>query len=264
MQAITFTLLIQAFDQEQIDCLVSNALETNYLTFFLKTNTILFRHENQLATNIRNNKHQFEKILHSACCRPLTAGQTISCVFLENFTFLKEEDFLNFIRIDRREKKLNISTSALGLSGVKKIYADGSFMPQSRQAGYGGFIENPDGTRKRFSGATQGRSSNLTELLAITKGLQRLQEEEVIQINTDSRFVIRGLCQWVHFWRHNNWQSAYGRDVRHSSYWREADRLCEDKCIEFKWIKAHSGHEKQELCHQLAKNQVGFPRLNAQ
>jgi len=260
MQPITFTLQIKGFDDERIDCAISNAAEDNILTFFTRNSAISFQRENKLAANIRNNKHQLKKILASACCKNLKIGQYIDCVLIENFTFLQKEDFKKFIRMDRRNHRLTLSISPTGFTGTKKIYGDGSFMRETGQAGYGGFIETPDGARELFSSSVRGSSNNAMELLAITEGLHRLRSEEVIQINTDSRFVIRGLTQWVHFWKHNNWQSAYGRDVRYTPCWQEADRLCDGKYIEFRWIKAHSGDEKQEFCHQLAKHQSTRPR----
>ena len=91
------------------------------------------------------------------------------------------------------------------------------------------------------------------ELLAVTDGLQRLQSVERLQVNTDSRFVIRGLVQWCHFWKHNNWQTSYGCDVKYAKHWQYAHSLCENKFVEFKWIKGHSGNVKQDFCHKLAK-----------
>ena len=209
--------------------------------------------ENSLANRITDNRHQLEKILKSAIDGKLHLGQTINGVFLENFPFLNNDHFHNYIRLDRRQGKLNVTTNATGLAQVHAIFADGSCNHATSQAGYGGFIEAPDGARELFFQPFSGGSSNLMELLAVIEGLQRLASQERMQINTDSRFVIRGLVQWVHFWRHNRWQTAYGRDVRYAQHWQRAFTLCEGKYIEFKWIKGHSGNIDHDFCHLLAK-----------
>jgi ribonuclease HI len=194
-----------------------------------------------------------EKIIHSALKNNIKTEQAISCVFLENFTFLKDGDFSKFIRMNRQDDQLKITVSTSGFEDAYKLYTDGSFNSDTNQSGYGGVIVNPAGSQELFSGSFDGGSSNLMELLAVLDGLQRLAAQKCIQVYTDSRFVIRGLVQWVHFWNHNNWQTAFARDVRYVDYWQQAYRLCDGKSIEFKWIKAHSGHLEHDFCHQLAR-----------
>ena len=94
------------------------------------------------------------------------------------------------------------------------------------------------------------------ELLAVIEGIKILYDIENIQINTDSRYVIRGLAQWIHFWRLNDWQTAYGRKVKYAKHWQEIYQLCENKIIELKWIKGHSGNKKQSFCHNLARSTI--------
>ncbi len=253
MKPFTFTLRVDKCDQHSLTCHIYNNLEDNFLRYSISTGGVSFSKENTIADGIQNNQHQLQKILKSAIDGKVHIGQTINCVFLDDFTFLKEEDFTNFIRLDRRNGKLDITISDHGLDNVHKIYADGSCNHETSRAGYGGFTETPDGTRELFFQSFPKGSSNLMELLAIKEGLHRLARQENIQINTDSRFVIRGLVQWVHFWKHNNWQTAHGRGVKYAEHWQQTYALCENKHIEFKWIKGHSGNAEQELCHALAK-----------
>ena len=253
MEPVGITLQVVAVDERKIDCHIFNEAEKNTLIFFIADGEITVGKENQLAVIIHNNAHQLRKILCSAIKGNIHIGQTINCVFLEGFQFLKDHYFTQFIRIDRRDGKLDMTISASGFNDVYKIYADGSFNGETNKSGYGGFIEAPDGKQELFSRSFKGGSNNLMELLAIKEGLHRLLSEKSIQVNTDSRYVIRGLVQWVHFWKHNNWQTAYGRDVKYAEYWQQANDLCEGKFIEFKWIKGHSGNVEQDFCHQLAK-----------
>lgn len=253
MEPFVFTLRIDSIDTCSIGCHLRHGCEENRLQYWRANGALSFSRENVIARGIVNNRHQLKKILSSALDGKLRVGQIINCVFLENFPFLENAHFNEYIRLDRRNGRLDITTSDIGFPQVSKIYADGSCNHQTNQSGYGGFIETPDGNRELFFQPFAGGSSNLMELLAVAEGLQRLSNQESIQINTDSRFVIRGLVQWVHFWRHNTWQTAYGRIVRYARHWQAADSLCEGKCIEFKWVKGHSGNMEQDLCHLLAK-----------
>jgi ribonuclease HI len=253
MKPFVFTLRVDSIETCSLECHIWNGSEENRLRYWRENGAVTFSRENGIARGIVNNQHQLKKILSSAIDGKLHVGQTINCVFLENFHFLKNDHFNKYIRIDRRLGKLNITTSDTGMPHAHKIYADGSCNHETSQSGYGGFVETPNGKRELFFQPFSGGSSNLMELLAVVEGLQRLSVQETIQINTDSRFVIRGLVQWVHFWRHNSWQTAYGRDVRYAAHWQQAATLCEGKHLEFKWLKGHSGNQEQDICHLLAK-----------
>lgn len=258
MKPIKLIIQIELADERRIGCGVSDEVETNYLDYHRDERILIFAEENALAKKIQTNSIQFEKIIRSAIKGKIRVGQTIHAVFIEDFPFLKDADFLQYIRVDRRNGDLKITTHQSETAGIHQIYADGSCTVETGQSGFGGFIETPDGKRKTFKASLNGGSNNLMELLAVTEGLKQLKTVSQIRINTDSRFVIRGLVQWVHFWKHNNWQTAYGQKVKFAQVWQEIDALCADKFIEFRWIKGHSGHEEQSICHDLAKQSTTF------
>jgi ribonuclease HI len=254
MKPFVFTLQVDAISDDQLSCTVTQGDEKNQFDYSLVNGAVSLRVENSLGQGISNNRHQLQKILRSAVDGKLLLGQRISCVFLEGFFSLKNEHFADYIRLDQRKGRFAISLSDQGLSGTYKLYADGSANHETLRAGFAGFIESPDGTRDVYSCSVPGSSNNLMELMGLIEGLLRLQTEQCIQVYTDSRYVIRGLVQWVHFWRHNNWQTAYGREVRYVTHWQQALELCEGKCIEFKWIKGHAGNAAHDFCHQVAKS----------
>lgn len=253
MEPLNIIIQIETFSDEKIVCCVSNETENNRLEFSFSDGSIILEKENQIADIIRQNQFQFEKVIRSAIKGNIKPGQPINCIFIPGFNFISNPDFKSFIRVDRRFGKLNISTSDSASTDIHKIYADGSFASVSKKSGYGGFTEDPHGKQEIFFNSFDDGSSNLMELLAISEGLQLLQSVNRLQVFTDSQYVIRGLVQWCHFWQHNNWQTSHGRDVKYAKHWQTAFSLCEDKFVEFKWIKGHSGNMEQDFCHQLAK-----------
>lgn len=253
MQIVKPIVRIEAIHKLKIECHVSDRNENVRLNYFPEKGIIEFAKHGNLEDLIRKYHFQFEKVIRSAIKGNLSIGQTIHCVFIENFNFLKDDDYTRFIWMDRRKGRLEILTSTTGMSGLHKIYADGSFADKTKQSGYGGFIEDLNGNREVYNDSFCDGSSNLMELLAVTEGLQRLKKVSKIQVNTDSRYVIRGMVQWVHFWKYNNWQTAYGCEVKSKKNWQKIDKLCEGKFLEFNWIKGHSGHKEQDFCHQLAR-----------
>ena len=253
VEVIKLTIQIKSIDYRQVGCLISDGQDQIGLVYVFETREISFSVESHLASILRSYHFQFEKIIRSAMKGNPRLGQTIHSVFIAGFNFLKEADFNHFIWVDRRNGKLEISKSDISIGTVPRIYADGAYFCETGGSGYGGYIEMPDGRTDLFEKSFAEGSSNLMELLAVTDGLKRLQSEERIQVNTDSRFVIRGLAQWVHFWQHNNWQTAYGSPVKFAASWQQIDRLCNGKLIELNWIKGHSGNEAQSFCHDLAR-----------
>jgi ribonuclease HI len=261
---VKLTVTIETVQEDKIGCLISDTTVNLQLYFFPKNGSISYSAHNYLVDVIRMYQFQFDKIMRSAIKGNLTTGQTINCVFIDGFTFLNSNDYNRFIQMDRRAGKLSISTSEAGSQGFYKLFADGSFSSKTKQSAYGGFIEDQMGNREIFHKSFKDGGSNLMELLAVTEGLQLLKHVMKIQVNTDSRFVIRGLVQWVHFWRFNNWQTAYGSGVKYAKYWQHIDQLCDDKILEFKWIKGHSGHIEQDFCHKLAKQSTTVSINNLQ
>lgn len=253
LRIIKLEIKIESVQDTKISCLLVKDDTNVRLNYFPDKKAIEFSEENILTQIIHKNRFQFEKVMSSAVKGNIRMGQIINCVFIEGFNFLRDADFYRIIQIDRRSEKLAITTCDNESEGFHKIYADGSFFCKTGKSGYGGFIETPDGNQEKFYQSFSDCSNNLMELMAVTEGLKRMQNIERIQVNTDSRFVIRGLTQWVHFWRHNTWQTAYGSKVKFAKHWQQADRLCEGKLIEFRWIKGHSGHPKQSLCDQIAR-----------
>lgn len=253
MEVIKIKLQVKSTKEDRVECFLSDENESLRLIYDPEKGEVEFEEESNLAATIHKLQFQFEKVLRSAIKGKLKPNQTINCVFIEDFRFLEEADFNTYIRVDRRKDDLQITTSKTETKDIHKIYADGSHSSEFNQSAYGGFTEDPNGTQQIYSRMIEGGSSNMMELLAVLDGLQRLKSVDKIQINTDSRFVIRGLVQWIHFWQYNNWQTAFGRDVQFAEYWKEVNELCKGKLMEFNWIKGHSGNEKQDFCHRLAR-----------
>ena len=253
MKVEKLLLTIENIAESRIGCRAGYKTDEILFNYYPQREELGFDGNSPLTEILEKNKFQFNKIIKSAMSRKLTVGQSISCVFIEGFRFLSEEDFKGYIRMDRREEKLTLSVCGDESEGIDKIYADGSFNPDVMGSGYGGIIEKINGEREIFSRSFHGGGSNQMELLAVLDGLKRMASAEELQINTDSRYVIRGMVQWMHFWRHNDWQTAYGRSVKFAEHWQELDRLSEGKFIELKWIKGHSGHAIQNFCHELAQ-----------
>ncbi len=246
---LTFCLL----DKEQVVFSLADGPEEFFIRYDKRDEDFYYDDHTVIAGILVRNQFQLKKIIRSALKGQPAPGDRVNCVLIDQFTFLNYNDYNHFIRVDRRWKKPGIDVSETGTSAIHKIYVDGSYACDLDRSAYAGIIEDTKGNREIYHAFLIGGSSNLMELLAVTEGLRRLGPVKKVQINTDSRFVIRGLAQWIHFWKLNDWQTAHGRKVKLATYWQQADQLCKGKLLELKWIKSRSGDINQDFCHRLAK-----------
>ena len=117
---------------------------------------------------------------------------------------------------------------------ILRIYTDGSFNKYTQRSGYG--IVFCIGKRRAYlNGYTPPADTCRTELLAVVVALQQLPQASQVQIYTDSKYVIKG-----------------GRG--NADLWYELRKLQRKHRIQLFHVKAHSGHELNELAHGLARN----------
>ncbi len=253
METEKLTLRIESISDSNVNCCASNYTYKTYFSYNYHQKKLFFNESNYITKVIHKYKFQFDKVLQSAIRGKIKNGQIINCVFIDGFKFLDETDYNRFICLDQRNGNLLISSCDDIKENIYNIYTDGSFASETNTSGFGEIIKDSNGKKEVIYRSFPGGSSNLMELLPVLDAIKRLRHVEIIQINTDSRFVIRGMVQWMHFWRHNNWQTAFGKQVKFIEYWQQLYKLSQNKLIIFKWIKGHSGHVEQEFCHKLAR-----------
>jgi ribonuclease HI len=254
MELANYILSFSWIDEEQASFMVQDDRKKISVRYNRLNGHFSFDDHNELSETILENQFQLKKIIHSALKGKQPDGRTIQFSFIKDFPFMRNNDFYCYIQVDRRYNDFDIQVKKDETKNIHKLFTDGSYAHDREQSGYAGIIEDPGGNRQIFHASSTVKSSNLIELLAISEGLERLMHVDKIQVNTDSRFVIRGLAQWIYFWKLNNWHTAQGTGVKFVRHWQRLDRLCEGKFLELKWIKAHSGNSNHTLCHQMAKS----------
>jgi ribonuclease HI len=253
LSLIPFSLKVQSIGKKNVSLIISKDSDSVEVIYTPENEVFTFNSDHVFSVILERNQLQLKKITKTALKSQLNYGQQVRFAFIPDFPFLKEEDFNHFIRLDSRNGTLNITVSKEETNQIYKLYADGSFGSEKGRSAYAGIIIHPEGHEERYHAHSPYKSSNRMELRAVIEGLKRLKHIEPIQVNTDSRYVIRGLTQWMHFWKLNNWHTAQGTPVKYKRDWQELDFLTRNNLIELRWIKAHSGDEYHTQCHQLAK-----------
>jgi len=128
-----------------------------------------------------------------------------------------------------------------------KLYADGSSLGNPGPGGYGGILEYKD-TIKEYSGAEKHTTNNRMELRGVIEGLKLLKEPCVVEIISDSSYVVKAINEWLAGWVRKNFAKVKNVDL-----WKEYLEVSQKHKIKATWVRGHNGHSQNERCDTLAR-----------
>jgi len=132
------------------------------------------------------------------------------------------------------------------------LYTDGACSGNPGPGGWGAILEY-NGTEKELSGGESQTTNNRMELTAVIKGLQALKEPCIVELYSDSKYVIDGLQKgWAESWRKNGWKKADKKPALNPDLWEVLLDLTHIHHISYHWVKGHAENPKNNRCDQLA------------
>ena len=135
------------------------------------------------------------------------------------------------------------------------IYTDGACRGNPGEGGWGALIEY-ENTRKEYFGGKILTTNNQMELLAAIEGLKALKEPCIVNLTTDSKYVMQGITSGIDNGKKNNWKNAAKKNVKNKDLWVELDKYAAIHDVKWYWVKGHSGHEQNEIADQLANKGI--------
>ena len=99
------------------------------------------------------------------------------------------------------------------------------------------------------------------ELTAAIRAVEALKRPVTGKIYTDSQYVMKGICEWIHGWKRNGWKTADKKPVKNADLWQLLDAQVQQHKLEWIWVKGHSGHPENERADALANR--GIDELKA-
>ncbi|MDO5582416.1 MAG: ribonuclease HI [Planctomycetia bacterium] len=132
------------------------------------------------------------------------------------------------------------------------LYTDGACSGNPGPGGWGFLLRHPaSGKEVQGSGGDPHTTNNQMELTAVIEGLSLLKRPTVVEIVSDSTYVLNGLSSWIEAWKKRNWQRK-GGPLKNVDLWKKLDSFKQIHTLSFRWIKGHAGHPENEICDQLA------------
>ena len=132
------------------------------------------------------------------------------------------------------------------------IYTDGACSGNPGPGGWGAILEY-NGAEKELSGGEAATTNNRMELTGVIAALSALKEPCIVQLYSDSKYVIDALeKRWVYGWRSRGWKKADKKPALNVDLWEMLLPLVEKHKVHYHWVKGHADNPKNNRCDQLA------------
>ena len=133
-----------------------------------------------------------------------------------------------------------------------ELYTDGACSGNPGPGGWGAILIFK-GIEKELSGGEASTTNNRMELTAVIKGLSALKESCIVELYSDSKYVIDGLSKgWAVSWRKNGWKKADKKPALNPDLWETLLTLTEKHQMRYHWVKGHAENPYNNRCDELA------------
>ncbi len=132
------------------------------------------------------------------------------------------------------------------------VYTDGACSGNPGPGGWGAILRYRDVTRE-MSGGEPETTNNRMELLGVISALQALKEPCIVELWSDSKYVVDALEKgWARAWRARGWRKADKKPALNPDLWETLLALAEKHEIRCHWVKGHAENEFNNRCDALA------------
>lgn len=133
------------------------------------------------------------------------------------------------------------------------IHTDGACSGNPGPGGWAAAIQH-DGQTRDISGGFAKTTNNRMEMYAAIASLENIQDiDGNVIVYSDSKYVVDMINNGhAQRWRQNGWMRDKKNMALNSDLWERLLTLCQERDIQFIWVKGHNGNEINERVDQLA------------
>ena len=135
------------------------------------------------------------------------------------------------------------------------IYTDGACRGNPGPGGWGVLIKYKEHSKEMYGGDAS-TTNNKMELTEAIEALKEIKEPCEIILYTDSKYVLKGIEEWIHNWKKRGWKGSNRKPVKNIELWKKLDELRDKHTIKWNWVKGHSGDPGNETADMLANRGI--------
>ena len=136
------------------------------------------------------------------------------------------------------------------------LYTDGGCSGNPGPGGWAYILVHPaTGKTVEQSGGERETTNNRMELQAVVEGLTALKRPTIVELQTDSVYVGKGLSEWMPKWKAAGWRRRENnswKEVKNVDLWQQLDVLNQKHTVRYVRVAGHSGHPENDRCDELA------------
>ena len=134
------------------------------------------------------------------------------------------------------------------------IYTDGACRGNPGPGGWGAILRFGRHEKELFGGE-EATTNNRMELRAALEALRTLTEPCQVVLFTDSKYLKRGITEWMPNWKRRNWRRKGGK-LANVDLWKKLDEEISRHEVRWRWVRGHSGHVLNERVDKLARKAI--------
>jgi len=136
------------------------------------------------------------------------------------------------------------------------IYTDGACSFNPGPGGWGAVLIYGN-IEKNLSGFVNNTTNNQMEMLAVIKALEQLKETCLVDIYSDSAYVVNAFLKgWVEDWEERGWKTADKKEVKNLNLWQDLISLVNKHKVTWHKVKGHADNKYNNICDKLARGEV--------
>ena len=132
------------------------------------------------------------------------------------------------------------------------LYTDGACSGNPGPGGWGAILEY-NGIKREISGGESLTTNNRMELTGVIRGLQALKEPCIVELYSDSKYVIDALEKgWAVGWQKRGWVKSDKKPALNPDLWEQLLALTQIHQLRYHWVKGHGENPMNNRCDELA------------
>lgn len=136
------------------------------------------------------------------------------------------------------------------------IYTDGACSGNPGPGGWAAILAYGE-RRREISGGERATTNNRMELTAVIRALELLKEPCIVELYSDSKYVIDSLSKgWAKGWRARGWRKADKTPALNPGSFCRPARACRRHELHYHWVKGHAENADNNRCDELARREI--------